>query len=110
MFFHDFLSRMLQDEHGISITRMAEEDVAATLQISSVLLCRGGRAMAMPNQALAVQQPQGQMQFEQMMQMMMTILPRLVQPHSLLNLKSTSWCLRLELAEHKVVLCARCRL
>ena len=76
MFFHDCLSRMLQDEHGISITRMAEEDVAATLQISSVLVCRGGRAMAMPNQALAVQQPQGQMQFEQMMQMMMDYIAK----------------------------------
>ena len=62
---------------------MADEDVAATLHINSVLACRGGMRWQMPSRAVAVQQSQGQMhQFEQMMQMMMTMLPRLTaQPH-----------------------------
>ena len=61
---------------------MADEDVAATLHINSVMACRGGMTWQMSNQAVAVQQSQGQNQFEQMMQMMMTMLPRLTaQPH-----------------------------
>ena len=61
---------------------MADEDVAAILHINSVITCRGGNSWHMANQAVAVHQPQGQNQFEQMMQMMMTMLPRLTaQPH-----------------------------